>query len=70
MTLKQPSLENDFEHRPFGRRGDRLRVVKPSSVRQPASAIRTGATSIFESRLSMVSIRTVASSLRTRSAIV
>ena len=57
-------------HRPLGRRGDRLRVVKPSSARQPASAIRTRATSILESWFSVASSRTVASSLRMRSAIV
>jgi hypothetical protein len=60
----------DVAHRPLGRRGDRLRVVKPSSARQPASAIRTRATSILESWFSVASSRTVASSLRMRSAIV
>ena len=55
-------------HRSSGGRGDRLHVVKPSSARQPASAIWTRATSIFESQFSTVSIRTVASSLWTRSA--
>ncbi len=55
-------------HRSSGGRGHRLRVVKPSSARPPASVISTRATSIFESRFSTVSIRTVASSLWTRSA--
>src|SRR5258705_8691376 len=55
-------------HRVYGGGGARLRVVKPSSARQPASVIWTRATSIFESRFSTVSIRTVASSLWTRSA--
>src|SRR5260370_19379100 len=55
-------------HRPSGGRGARLRVVNPSSARQPASVIWTRATSIFDSQFSTVSIRTVASSLWTRSA--
>ena len=57
-------------HRAFGGCGDRLREVKPSSDRQPASVISTRATSIFEPISSTVSTPTVASPVWTRSAIV
>src|SRR5260370_40442539 len=39
-------------HRSSGGRADRLRVVNPSTSRQPASAIWTRATSIFDSQFS------------------
>src|SRR5260370_19903622 len=65
-----PCLGRKAAHRSFGGCGGRLREVKPSSNCQRASVIWTRATSIFESSFSTVSIRTVASSLPTRSAIV